>query len=48
MVNELACDALLFDLDGVLIDSSACIVRNWPAAIWLTDSRPARLTTKPP
>lgn len=29
MVNELACDALLFDLDGVLIDSSACIVRNW-------------------
>jgi sugar-phosphatase len=29
MVTELACDALLFDLDGVLIDSSACIVRNW-------------------
>ncbi len=29
MVNELVCDALLFDLDGVLIDSSACIVRNW-------------------
>lgn len=25
-----------------------CIVRNWPAAIWLTDSRPAGLTTKPP
>ncbi len=25
-----------------------CIVRNWPAAIWLTDSRPASLTTKPP
>lgn len=23
-----------------------CIVRNWPAAIWLTDSRPAGLTTK--
>jgi len=32
MVNELACDALLFDLDGVLIDSSACIERNW--RIW--------------
>jgi sugar-phosphatase len=31
MVNELACDALLFDLDGVLIDSSAAIVRNWRA-----------------
>lgn len=28
-MNELACDALLFDLDGVLIDSSAAIVRNW-------------------
>lgn len=31
MVNELVCDALLFDLDGVLIDSSACIERNWRA-----------------
>jgi sugar-phosphatase len=31
MDNELVCDALLFDLDGVLIDSSACIVRNWRA-----------------
>ena len=31
MMNELACDALLFDLDGVLIDSSAAIVRNWQA-----------------
>ena len=31
MMNELACDALLFDLDGVLIDSSTAIVRNWQA-----------------
>jgi mannitol-1-/sugar-/sorbitol-6-phosphatase len=31
MISELACDALLFDLDGVLIDSSACIARNWQA-----------------
>ena len=31
MMNELACDALLFDLDGVLIDSSTAIVRNWRA-----------------
>jgi mannitol-1-/sugar-/sorbitol-6-phosphatase len=23
------CDAVLFDLDGVLIDSNACIVRHW-------------------
>jgi sugar-phosphatase len=30
--NELLCDAILFDLDGVLIDSSACIARNWQ--IW--------------
>jgi sugar-phosphatase len=31
MMNELTCDALLFDLDGVLIDSSTAIVRNWRA-----------------
>ncbi len=31
MTNTLACDAILFDLDGVLIDSSACITRNWAA-----------------
>jgi len=31
MINILACDAILFDLDGVLIDSSACITRNWAA-----------------
>lgn len=28
-MKELVCDALLFDLDGVLIDSSPAIVRNW-------------------
>jgi sugar-phosphatase len=26
---ELKCDAILFDLDGVLIDSTDCIVRHW-------------------
>ncbi len=26
---RLACDAVLFDLDGVLIDSTTCIVRHW-------------------
>jgi sugar-phosphatase len=26
---ELVCDAVLFDLDGVLVDSSACVVRLW-------------------
>ncbi len=26
---RLACDAILFDLDGVLIDSTPCIVRHW-------------------
>ncbi len=31
MATELRCDAILFDLDGVLIDSSACITRNWQA-----------------
>lgn len=28
-MTQLTCDAVLFDLDGVLIDSSACIVRHW-------------------
>ena len=27
--NQLKCDAVLFDLDGVLIDSTSCIVRHW-------------------
>ena len=31
-MKELACDALLFDLDGVLIDSTSCIIRHW--ATW--------------
>lgn len=29
--NQLVCDAVLFDLDGVLIDSTSCIVRHWQA-----------------
>ena len=29
VTNQFACDALLFDLDGVLIDSTSCIVRHW-------------------
>jgi sugar-phosphatase len=28
-MRELACDAVLFDLDGVLIDSTSCITRHW-------------------
>jgi mannitol-1-/sugar-/sorbitol-6-phosphatase len=28
-VNQLECEAILFDLDGVLIDSSTCITRHW-------------------
>lgn len=28
-MTRLECDALLFDLDGVLIDSSTCIRRHW-------------------
>lgn len=30
-MNPIECDAILFDLDGVLIDSEACIERNWRA-----------------
>ena len=26
---EMECDAVLFDLDGVLIDSTACVERHW-------------------
>jgi sugar-phosphatase len=26
---QIECDALLFDLDGVLIDSTACVERHW-------------------
>jgi sugar-phosphatase len=28
-MTELGCDAVLFDLDGVLVDSTACIERHW-------------------
>jgi sugar-phosphatase len=28
-MNTIECDAILFDLDGVLIDSLACIERHW-------------------
>ena len=27
--TQLECDVILFDLDGVLIDSTSCIVRHW-------------------
>ena len=30
-VGEFLCDAILFDLDGVLIDSTACVERHWGA-----------------
>jgi sugar-phosphatase len=30
-MSQLVCDAVLFDLDGVLIDSTSCIVRHWKA-----------------
>ena len=29
--EPLACDSILFDLDGVLIDSTSCITRHWEA-----------------
>ena len=28
-MTQLECDAVLFDLDGVLIDSTSCITRHW-------------------
>jgi sugar-phosphatase len=28
-VRHLLCDAILFDLDGVLIDSTKCVTRHW-------------------
>ena len=28
-MTELGCDAVLFDLDGVLVDSTACVERHW-------------------
>jgi sugar-phosphatase len=30
-MRDLTCDAVLFDLDGVLIDSTSCITRHWAA-----------------
>ena len=30
-MTQLTCDAVLFDLDGVLIDSTTCITRHWEA-----------------
>lgn len=30
-MTKLDCDAVLFDLDGVLIDSTSCITRHWAA-----------------
>jgi mannitol-1-/sugar-/sorbitol-6-phosphatase len=29
LMTELECDAVLFDLDGVLVDSAACVERHW-------------------
>jgi mannitol-1-/sugar-/sorbitol-6-phosphatase len=28
-MNQFFCDAIIFDLDGVLVDSTACIERHW-------------------
>lgn len=28
-MTEIRCDAVLFDLDGVLVDSAACVERHW-------------------
>jgi len=28
-MTEWECDAVLFDLDGVLVDSRACVERHW-------------------
>jgi sugar-phosphatase len=30
-IKEFLCDGILFDLDGVLIDSTACVERHWTA-----------------
>ena len=30
-MRRFACDAVLFDLDGVLVDSTAVVVRTWHA-----------------
>lgn len=30
-MRQLPCDAVLFDLDGVLIDSTGCVARHWTA-----------------
>jgi sugar-phosphatase len=28
-MTEISCDAILFDMDGTLVDSTACVVRQW-------------------
>ena len=28
-MTDLGCDAVVFDLDGVLVDSAACVERHW-------------------
>jgi sugar-phosphatase len=28
-MNQFFCDAIIFDLDGVLVDSTACVERHW-------------------
>lgn len=33
---RLECDSILFDLDGVLVDSAACVERNW--RLWASEN----------
>jgi mannitol-1-/sugar-/sorbitol-6-phosphatase len=37
MSFEIECDAVLFDLDGVLVDSAECIASHWRQ--WALDHR---------
>jgi sugar-phosphatase len=27
--TEISCDAILFDMDGTLVDSTECVIRQW-------------------